>query len=72
MLQPIFESINAISVEATKILHRPVVENGDSEKLVNGGSGTSTSGAYCNEHEHQSLQVPFHLIGFIFLHCNLN
>ncbi|VDD89439.1 unnamed protein product [Enterobius vermicularis] len=56
VLQPIFESINAISVEATKILHRPVVENGDSEKLVNGGSGTSASGAYCNEHEHQSLQ----------------
>uniref|UniRef100_A0A158R622 Mevalonate kinase n=1 Tax=Syphacia muris TaxID=451379 RepID=A0A158R622_9BILA len=54
VFKPIFESINAISVEAAKILHRPVLENGDSELL--NGSGTSAGGGYCNEHEHHSLQ----------------
>ncbi|VDM42451.1 unnamed protein product [Toxocara canis] len=57
VVEGIFNSIDAISRDATRILHRPLEENGDSEKLVNGGGGTPVPGAPCSDYDHHTLQV---------------
>ncbi|XGW15470.1 hypothetical protein V3C99_001163 [Haemonchus contortus] len=52
VVEGIFTSIDAISREAAKILHRPPEENGETlDKLVNGGHGTSVP-----DNDHHSLQ----------------
>ncbi|KAJ1362504.1 hypothetical protein KIN20_022075 [Parelaphostrongylus tenuis] len=52
VVEGIFTSIDAISREAAKILHRPPEENGETlDKLENGGHGTSVS-----DNDHHSLQ----------------
>ena len=56
VIENIFNSIDAISMEATKLLDHSNVENGEADKLVNGGSGTSASAGW-NEREHRNLQV---------------
>ncbi|PIO75166.1 hypothetical protein TELCIR_02807 [Teladorsagia circumcincta] len=53
VVEGIFTSIDAISREAAKILHRPPEENGETlDKLVNGGHGMSVP-----DNDHHSLQV---------------
>ncbi|KAE9414981.1 hypothetical protein Angca_003699, partial [Angiostrongylus cantonensis] len=52
VVEGIFTSIDAISREAAKILHRPPEENGETlDKLENGGHGTSVP-----DNDHHSLQ----------------
>uniref|UniRef100_A0A1I7X6Y2 S ribonuclease n=1 Tax=Heterorhabditis bacteriophora TaxID=37862 RepID=A0A1I7X6Y2_HETBA len=55
VMEGIFSSIDAISREAAKILHRPSEENGESlektDKLENGGGGGSVP-----DNDHHSLQ----------------
>ncbi|WKY01157.1 hypothetical protein Q1695_015283 [Nippostrongylus brasiliensis] len=52
VVEGIFTSIDAISREAAKILHRPAEENGETlEKLENGGHGSSVP-----DNDHYSLQ----------------
>uniref|UniRef100_A0A915AFM4 Mevalonate kinase n=1 Tax=Parascaris univalens TaxID=6257 RepID=A0A915AFM4_PARUN len=61
VVEGIFNSIDAISRDATRILHRPLEENGDSEKLVNGGGGTPVPpGAPCSDYDHHTLQPHGH------------
>ncbi|VDK60039.1 unnamed protein product [Anisakis simplex] len=60
VVEGIFNSIDAISRDATRILHRPLEVNGDSEKLVNGGGGGTAFNAGvmpCSDYDHHSLQV---------------
>ncbi|EYC15068.1 hypothetical protein Y032_0038g3612 [Ancylostoma ceylanicum] len=52
VVEGIFTSIDAISREAAKILHRPPEENGETlDKLENGGHGTTVP-----DNDHHSLQ----------------
>ncbi|KIH65671.1 hypothetical protein ANCDUO_04003 [Ancylostoma duodenale] len=53
VVEGIFTSIDAISREAAKILHRPPEENGETlDKLENGGHGTTVP-----DNDHHSLQI---------------
>ncbi|VDK67595.1 unnamed protein product [Gongylonema pulchrum] len=58
VVESIFNAIDEISREATKILHRPQEENGDDERVPNGGNSSSSTGTTgCADGEHQSLQA---------------
>lgn len=58
MVEGIFTSIDAISREAAKILHRPPEENGETlDKLENGGHGSTVP-----DNDHHSLQVNLQLL----------
>ncbi|MFH4974071.1 hypothetical protein AB6A40_000780 [Gnathostoma spinigerum] len=53
VVEGIFNSIDAISRDAAKILHRPCEENGET---VNGGDGAASSSVHCSDYDHHSLQ----------------